>query len=143
MLPTMIREKQLLIAIRLQELGELRQQRDAGERELTARRAELERWRAQMESQLAAGQDLEVQQLQFARMQMAVLERHIREMDEALRQQDSVIDELEVQLGATRREREKLQTVFEERRQVERNLDQQREWLLLDEWVLNRGSKRA
>lgn len=143
MLSTMIREKQLLVAIRLQELGELRQRRDESSRELALLRGELERWQLQMENQLAAGQVLDVQQLQFAQMQMALLQRHIREGDEDLRQQDIAIAQLETTLSATRREREKLQVVLEERKQMERNLNQQREWLLLDEWVINRGSKRA
>ena len=142
-LSSVIRMKQLAIGLHEQQLGLLRRQRQAWDRRLHTDRADLKRATALLWDQLATGRELHLHRLQGTRGQIDLASQRCADAEIRLHECDGAIEVLERTVRMALKEIEKLESLREENRAAEKMQEQQRQWLLLDEWVVNRRGERA
>lgn len=142
LLPTIIRERQLGIALRQQALAQLLREMDEIEQGLVIRREELAQLLAGLLQRSAAGQELDVQQMLHARAHSQSLRIRLAALEQEQCAQQSRLRTLEDEIRGAQLELEKLNAILDERRRMDQEKWQQQQWQLLDEWVITQG-KRA
>jgi hypothetical protein len=143
LIKTLIRKKELDIAVNRQQLGQLLRQRELSAQQLQQCQDAADAARDYLWAQLQANQELQLHRLERARAGETRARQQLADMKEQVWQEDRAIAQLEQLIQFTQKQIEKLGAVLEERAGLERSGRQNREWLQLDEWVVSRRGESA
>lgn len=142
-LPVLIRQQHIAIAVSAQTLNALRLRLDEIQSELERARAEGAAAQRYLLDQLDGRQEVAVTQLRLAHARLGAHHDLIMQLESRLTQ-ISEQHEAARRLAAQAQKRlEKLEELAARARREQRESANQREWLALDEWVLNTMGRSA
>ncbi len=139
---SIVRSKELALALHRQSLGDLLRQREQARYALNAGALRLKDMQRQLRV-LLSQPELQVQHLGLARAQIDRAQQRVTVAQAQLREHERGVSAQELVVLKARKELEKLGELYAERMQLEADAKQQREWNLLDEWIVARHPERT